>query len=346
MSEDDSLTKPVTIVHGKNIVIDRRPFAELAPASSPPASSPPASSPPASSPPASSPALIARNQRLELRFRKALKKNDATMLKRSLELGYVPSDRQWVNIIARLHVRSALSCIDLARTLSTNCMSAAIRRQHKQLFKEVVNRVDVIPPSQMDVLMDVPAYYLEICLNRGLDPNVKLKNARLPLEHACAHSRIGHVEILLNDVRTTVSQNVCRFMIRQPRQQKFADKAIELCETIVPNMILEAIVANVTSALCSIMTKLENKYESQPHWDDITHMLRCPISQDYSADLVKTPVNNHYYDRVQLLTWVKSKGTDPLTRQPLHESDLLLRSEFLTEYAKELQQKIQQLDTE
>ena len=86
MSEDDSLTKPVTIVHGKNIVIDRRPFAELAPASSPPASSPPASSP----------ALIARNQRLELRFRKALKKNDATMLKRSLELGYVPSDRQWV----------------------------------------------------------------------------------------------------------------------------------------------------------------------------------------------------------------------------------------------------------
>ena len=209
MSEDDSLTKPVTIVHGKNIVIDRRPFAELAPASSPPASSPPASSP----------ALIARNQRLELRFRKALKKNDATMLKRSLELGYVPSDRQWVNIIARLHVRSALSCIDLARTLSTNCMSAAIRRQHKQLFKEVVNRVDVIPPSQMDVLMDVPAYYLEICLNRGLDPNVKLKNARLPLEHACAHSRIGHVEILLNDVRlfTTVTQSITNFLLHKKR---------------------------------------------------------------------------------------------------------------------------------
>jgi hypothetical protein len=91
-----------------------------------------------------------------------------------------------------------------------------------------------------------------------------------------------------------------------------------------------ALVANVTSALCSIMTKLENKYESQPHWDDITHMLRCPISQDYSADLVKTPVNNHYYmydsGTVQLLTWVKSKGTDPLTRQPLHD-DMLLQTD-------------------
>jgi len=109
-------------------------------------------------------------------------------------------------------------------------------------------------------------------------------------------------------------------------------------------MILEAIVANVTSALCSIMSKLETNYEDRPEWNEITHMLRCPISHDYSADLVKTPINNHYYDRVQLLTWVRSKGTDPMTRAPLQESDLLLRSEFLSEYAKSLQQKIQELD--
>tara|TARA_B110000091_G_scaffold204793_2_gene239858 strand:+ start:388 stop:1449 length:1062 start_codon:yes stop_codon:yes gene_type:complete len=283
---------------------------------------------------------------LELRFRKALKKNNQSMLQRCLESGYIPSDKQWITIISRLHVKSALSCLaGTAQTLSTNCVSAAIRRQHRKLFKEVVTRVDGIPQSQIDVLMAVPAYYLEICLNRGLDPNLTLKNRRLPLEHACAHSRIAHIEILLNDTRTTVSQNVCRFMIRQTKQQKFAEKAIELCENIVPDMILEAIVANVTSALCSIMTKLETTYENNPQWDEITHMLRCPISQDYSADLVKTPVNNHYYDRVQLLTWVRSKGTDPMTRAPLQESELLLRSEFLSKYAKTLKQKIQELDT-
>ena len=58
-------------------------------------------------------------------------------------------------------------------------------------------------------------------------------------------------------------------MIRQTKQQKFAERAIELCDDIVPNMILEAIVANVTSALTSIMAKLENKYEEYPQWDEI-----------------------------------------------------------------------------
>ena len=262
-----------------------------------------------------------------------------------LESGYVPTVQEWLQIIGKMHVNTALNCVSLARTLQTPCISAAIRRQHKRLFKEVVDRVETVPMTQMETLMAVPAYYLEICLNRGLDPNVKLKNKRLPLEHACAHSRIGHIEILLNDARTTVSQNVCRFMIRQSKQQKFAEKAIDLCDDIVPNMILEAIVANVTTALCSIMEKLDSKFEENPKWEEVTHMLRCPISQDYSADLVKTPLNDHYYDRVQLLTWVRSKGTDPQTREPLQESDLLLRSEFLKEYALVLQRKIKELDT-
>lgn len=278
-------------------------------------------------------------------FGKALKNNNHDALKRCLEAGYIPSDSQWLTIISRLHVKSALSCVRLARNLSTQCVAAAVRRQHKKLFKEVVTRVDVIPRSQIDALMVAPAYYLDICLTRGLDPNIKLKNHRLPLEHACAHSRIAHIEILLNDTRTTVSQNVCRFMIRQTKIQQFAEKAIELCDNIVPDMILEAIVANVTSALCSIMSKLEESCEKMNSWNEITHLLKCPISQDYSTDLVKTPINNHYYDRVQLLTWVRSKGTDPQTRAPLQESDLLLRSEFLAEYAHTLQKKIQELDT-
>ena len=287
---------------------------------------------------------IQKEQLVALRFRKAIRRNDSTVMKLCLESGYQPTVAEWLQIIGKMHVSTALNCVTLTRTLQTQCVSAAIRRQHKTLFKEVLERVESVPPSQMEHLMSVPAYYLEVCLNRGLDPNVKLKNKRLPLEHACAHSRIGHIEILLKDTRTSVSQNVCRFMIRQTKQQTFADKAIELCDEIVPNMILEAIVANVTTALCSIMDKLESKYEEDPKWEEVTHMLRCPISQDYSTDLVKTPLNDHYYDRVQLLTWVRAKGTDPQTREPLQERDLLLRSEFLKEYALVLQSKIKVLD--
>jgi len=281
---------------------------------------------------------------IAMRFRKAIRRNDSTVMKVCLESGYQPTVQEWLQIIGKMHVATALNCVSLARTLQSPCISAAIRRQHKLLFKEVVSRVDSVPVTQMESLMSVPAYYLEVCLNRGLDPNVKLKNKRLPLEHACANSRIGHIEILLKDSRTAVSSNVCRFMIRQTKQQKFADKAIELCDEIVPSMILEAIVANVTTALSSIMTKLEDKFENNPQWEEVTHMLRCPISQDYSTDLVKTPLNDHYYDRVQLLTWVKAKGTDPQTREPLQETDLLLRSEFLKDYAVVLQQKIKELD--
>jgi hypothetical protein len=282
---------------------------------------------------------------LKQRFKRALSKNDHSMLHRCLESGYKPSMQQWLNIISRMHVSTALACVHSTDHLQHACVTAAIRRQHKQLFKEVVSKVDVIPRTQIDALMSVPSYYLQICLNRGLDPNIPLKNRRLPLEHACAHSRIDHIQILLDDTRTSVSSTVCRFMIRQPKQQQFANRAITLCDEIVPNMILEAIVANASTALSSIINKIESKYENHKKWEEMTHMLRCPISQDYTTDLVKTPINDHYYDRMQLLTWVRAKGTDPLTRAKLCESDLLLRSEFLPEYASTLQKIIQELES-
>lgn len=287
---------------------------------------------------------ISKANILEIRFKKAMRINDSNMLLRCLESGYQPSTIQWLYIIGKMHATTATKAVRNAHTLEAHCISSAIRRQHRVLFKEVLDRVEEVPETQMESLMSVPAYYLEVCLNKGLDPNIRLKNKRLPLEHACSHSRIAHIEILLKDERTIVSQNVCRFMIRQPKQQKYAERAIELCNEIVANMILECVVANVTSALRSVMKKLEPQYEKHQLWDDLTHMMTCPILNDYTTDIVKTPVNNHYYDRLSLLQWVNSKGNDPLTREPLQESDLLLRSEFLKEYANSLQNQIKQLD--
>lgn len=278
------------------------------------------------------------------RFKRAMKKNDSTMLQRCIESGYKPAIGEWLSIIGKMHVNTALKCVQLSRHLESACISAAIRRQHPTLFKEVIERVDCIPETYMQNLMVSPAFYLEQCITKGLNPNIPLKNKRLPLEHACAHSRIGHIEILLKDPRTSVSQNVCRFMIRQTKQQRFAPRAIELCDNVVPNMILEAVVANVTEALTSVMAKLELIYEDHPQWDELTHMLTCCILNDYTTDIVKTPVNDHYYDRQSILKWVRAKGSDPLTREPLQESDLMLRSEFLNNYAGILQAKIKKLE--
>ena len=280
---------------------------------------------------------------IQTRFKRALRKNDATMLKRCIESGYKPTVLEWLHMIQKMHVKTSIACIELVRELDAACVGAAIRRQHGGLWKTVISRVSEIPPAHIDHLLSVPAYFLDACLQKGLDPNTRLKNKRLPLEHACAHSRIAHIEILLKDERTTVSQNVCRFMIRQSKQQRFAVRALELCKEVIPDMILEAVVANVTPALRAIMAKVEPKYESSEHWESVRHMLLCPLLYDYSSDLVKTPENNHYYDRASLLKWVRTKGTDPLTRQPLTESELLLRSEFLKEYATTLQQNIKNL---
>jgi len=276
------------------------------------------------------------------RFRRALRLNDGTKMCRCIESGYRPTTSEWFHIIGKMHVATASKCVKQMSHLDNGCLNAAIKRQHRMLFKDVLQRVDSVKGVRMDELMVVSAIYLEGCLKKGLDPNTPLKNKRLPLEYACAHSRIAHLEMLLKDERISVSQTVCRFVIRQPMQQRFAKRAIELCKDIVPTMILEAIVANSTSALVAIMNKLEDAYQSSESWEELTHMLMCPILNDYSTDIVKT-TNNHYFDRTSLLTWVHSKHTDPLTREPLEERDLQTRTEFIKEYALAVQAIIKKL---
>lgn len=47
----------------------------------------------------------------------------------------------------------------------------------------------------------------------------------------------------------------------------------------------------------------------------------CPISQTLMTDPVMTKYG-HLYERDNLLPWVKKKGTDPLTNQPLSEAEV------------------------
>jgi hypothetical protein len=71
-------------------------------------------------------------------------------------------------------------------------------------------------------------------------------------------------------------------------------------------------------------------------------MLRCPISLEYSTDLVKTP-SNHNFDKECLLVWVRNHQNNPLTREQLYESDLIDRNTFLPQLVNEINQKIKRL---
>ena len=72
---------------------------------------------------------------IAMRFKKAMRRNDSTTMKVCLESGYQPTVQEWLQIIGKMHVSTALNCVELARTLKTPCISAAVRRQHKKLFK-------------------------------------------------------------------------------------------------------------------------------------------------------------------------------------------------------------------
>jgi len=48
----------------------------------------------------------------------------------------------------------------------------------------------------------------------------------------------------------------------------------------------------------------------------------CPITQEVFVDPVVTPYG-HTYERHAIVDWIKGHATDPLTRQPLQESQLV-----------------------
>lgn len=54
---------------------------------------------------------------------------------------------------------------------------------------------------------------------------------------------------------------------------------------------------------------------------DVPTEFQCSISQQWPAQPVFTP-RGHLYDRVWIERWIKSAGTDPLTRQSLTLADL------------------------
>ena len=278
-----------------------------------------------------------------IRFRQPMTKTETEKLIRCISAGFVPTQKQWVTILTTLHVRIALQCVEIVQELDPICLLGVIRRQHRQLFQEVVQKIPEIPPNTINVLMTIHPFYLFTCLNNGLDPNQLMSNNQTPLIFACRNFRLQHIQVLLCHSGTLVSENMCLFILRQKRLQRFARQALKLCnDDFTPNIIIDILAANVSAALICVMGKLEKTYKGNSIWTDICFMLRCPISLEYSTDLVLTP-SGHYFDKECLLIWVRAHTNNPLTREKLYEADLIRRNQFLPRFVEEITQKIQLL---
>jgi hypothetical protein len=282
-----------------------------------------------------------KSQNTNITIYNSMSKKQSNKLIKCISAGFVPTQKQWVTILTTLHVRIALQCVEIVQDLDPICLLGVIRRQHRQLFQEVIQKIPEIPPNAINTLMTINPFYLFTCLNNGLDPNQLMSNNQTPLIYACRNSRLTHIQVLLCHSGTLVSENMCRFMLRQIRLRRFAGMAVKMCnEDVTPNMIVEILAANVSAALICVMGNLEEKYKGNSIWSDICFMLRCPISLEYSTDLVKTP-SGHYFDRECLLIWVRAHANNPLTREKLLESDLISRNQFLPRFVEEITHKIQ-----
>lgn len=189
-----------------------------------------------------------------IRFRQHMTKTETEKLIRCISAGFLPTRKQWVTILTTLHVRIALQCVEIVQKLDPICLLVVIRRQHRQLFQEVVQKIPEIPPNTIDALMSIDSFYLSACLNYGLNPNHFMTNNQTPLNYACRNYRLQHIQLLLSHSSTLVSSNMCRFMLRQIRLRRFAGMAVKKCnDDVTPNMIVEILAANVSVALICVM---------------------------------------------------------------------------------------------
>jgi ankyrin repeat protein len=277
------------------------------------------------------------------RLKQTMTETETETLLNYIQKGSLPTQQEWGIILSTLHVQIALKCVRYAHHIESRCLRAVIKRQHQRLFQEVVRKITAIPPNIINVVMSVNSFYLYTCLNRGLDPNQVMANNQTPLEYACRNYCLQHIQVLLSSNKIIVHKNIFSFMLRKIRLRRFAGMAFKRCnDDVTPNMIVEILAANVSEALICVMEKLEEKYKGKQIWTEICFMLRCPISLEYSTDLVKTP-SNHYFDKECLLVWVRNHQNNPLTREQLYESDLIDRNTFLPQLVNEINQKIKRL---
>lgn len=274
-------------------------------------------------------------------FEKSLKRKDINTIRYALEAGVRPTTPQMCYVIQHCHVDIATMCIDSLDEMDVRVLKQAMKRQHEALFCKIVKKVKRLQGSIVDMFVDYKPQFLFHALQHGFDPDIKLKNGEYIIEKCYRKQKYQWVFVLLHAESITIPATLMNQLMRH---QEYIPLCIKHGAIPKLTMIINALQENNTPLLKIIIEGVDNAYKDKPSWDHIKDTLTCPITQELTTNVNKTPAG-HYYDRQAIRRWVQEKQTDPMTRATLQLDDLQERVKCLFELRHTLQKLIQDLIT-
>lgn len=241
-----------------------------------------------------------------------------------------------VHQIRKAPAAQALRALATQTTLPAYMLIPAARRCHKDLFLQVLGKVDGYDPRLVQVLTTVPSEFLYEALRGGLNINSWRHASGEDLATYLSRRYLTrHLRVVLEWSSLELSQAACD-MVQSDPVQKELFQGLLFARGMVASKehAIDALERNDTEALKHI---IESLVASNKKWEAIEELLTCPITQEVTADLVQTPTR-HLYDRSALENWIKKHENCPLTRNELYIDDLKGRDELLPDLLRKLQE--------
>ena len=254
------------------------------------------------------------------KFKRLIKSNNTDGILIALRSGIIPDLHDVVHVISKGHSRAAMACVEKLEDKHKKVLFAASRKRYDPLFHAVVDRFDMHIKGAMEMLLHAPAMYLKTALEKNItEPNEIVQSGRTPLEEVCVRKKIAHIDVLMRDPRTKGTTRAFRLMLRDPRQYPYMAACLKAGAPVTVDLIPVCLHLQQTICLQYVMQNIEEKEPDvfeHAVFVEIRDKLHCPILNDYTTSIAKTP-QGHTYDKDAIFTWASKNKNDPLTREVL-----------------------------
>ena len=239
-----------------------------------------------------------------------------------------------VHMIRKAPASQVLNALVDQATVPGYMLIPAAKRAHPDVFLKVLAKVDRFDERLVSALIGAPPKFLYECLRAGLDVNDwRHTNGDDFPTYLSRRYCTQHLQVVLEWEGLQLSQAACDMVQSDPHQKStFRGLLFARGMRATKEHAIDALMNNDSAALAAIV---ESLVESDPKWGEIEELLRCPITQEVTADLVQTP-SRHLYDRTALENWIDKERTCPLTRNDLYRDDLKGRDDLLPDLLKKL----------
>lgn len=273
---------------------------------------------------------------------KYVRRRDHKNILYAVESGLKPSTDILCLMVQMCHASVVEASIEALEEIDVRVLKNAMKRQYEPLFCKIVPKVKRIHGSILEMFVEYKAQFLFHALQHNLDPNTPLKNGERLIEKCYRKRKYQSVYVLLHTKCIEIPDTLMNKLLRHV---EYIPLCLQHGAKASPQFIITALELNNKGMLLEVASHLENQYASQKAWDTIKDTLTCPITAEWTTNLVRTPAG-HYYDRDAIRRWVMEHNNDPMTRQEIQTHDLQERVRCLPELKSSLQTLIQQLVTQ